>query len=73
MAKRLTIEVEGILEEEVLSETKVLKSNAGFYIGHEYFDTEMSSWLPYNRISDYFRTRRMAETYLVASGKTVAT
>jgi hypothetical protein len=47
---------------DVLSETKVLKSNAGYYIGHEYQDRDFeNAYLPYDRISGYYATRPAAE------------
>lgn len=47
-------------EEEQISEVKVLKSAAGYYIGHLYFDTDMKVWLPYDRLSGYYATKEDA-------------
>lgn len=46
-----------------ISETKVLRSAAGYYIGHEYEDTDFGDaiWMPYDRISGYYATRAQAE------------
>lgn len=54
-----------IHEGEVVSETKVLKSNAGYYIGHEYEDKDCGgAWFPYDRLSNYFKTYELAEACL---------
>lgn len=55
----------------IVSELRVLRSAAGFYIGREYLDDEFNFWGPYSRDSEcYFRTREHAEaalpTWLVA-------
>lgn len=50
-------------EQLMLTELKVLKSNAGFYIGREYFDEEIGGYLPYSRESNYFKERSQAEHY----------
>lgn len=47
-----------------VSQTQVLMSNAGYYIGHTYHDTEFDAWLPYDRISGYFPTREHAQKVL---------
>jgi hypothetical protein len=44
-----------------ITETKVLHSNAGYYIGHEYYDEEMQMWCPYDRITGYYPTRQEAD------------
>ena len=49
-----------------VSSTKVMHSNAGFYIGHEYLEmpealgVEFSYWAPYDRISNYYNSREAA-------------
>jgi hypothetical protein len=54
----------------LVSETKVLKSNAGYYVGHEGIETpegldqEFGYWAPYDRISGYYATREAASTDL---------
>jgi hypothetical protein len=59
------------IEEEVhkgvtISETKVLRSNAGHYIGHDYLEcpeelgAEFCYWAPYDRISGYYATHEAA-------------
>lgn len=51
----------------LISETKVLRSAAGYYIGHEYLETpedlgaEFSYWAPYDRISGYYASHTQAE------------
>ncbi len=47
-------------QEDQISEVKVLKSAAGYYIGYLYFDTEMRVWLPYDRLSGYYATKEDA-------------
>lgn len=47
-----------------ISETKVMKSNAGYYIGDEYYDEECECWFPNTRYSEYFKTREIAEKWL---------
>lgn len=55
---------------DVISETKVLHSNAGYYIGHEYQDRDFeNAWLPYDRISGYYANRTAAEMDLQLYGK----
>lgn len=55
---------EGWYKADYISETKVLHSNAGYYIGHEYKDRDFDAWLPYDRISGYYATREAAEAEL---------
>lgn len=38
-----------------ISPLNVLRSQAGYYIGSTYFDQEIRSWLPYSRVSAYYR------------------
>jgi hypothetical protein len=47
-------------EEDQISEVKILKSVAGYYIGYLYFDKDMNAWLPYDRISGYYVTKEDA-------------
>jgi hypothetical protein len=47
-------------ESEKISEVKVLKSAAGYYIGHLYLDNDMKVWLPYDRLSGYYVTKEDA-------------
>tara|TARA_R110000824_G_scaffold80900_1_gene203275 strand:+ start:280 stop:474 length:195 start_codon:yes stop_codon:yes gene_type:complete len=47
------------------TELKVCKSNAGYYIGTEYYDEEMGMYIPNSRDSeDYYATYLDAETAL---------
>tara|TARA_A100001391_G_scaffold201986_1_gene190408 strand:+ start:2742 stop:3050 length:309 start_codon:yes stop_codon:yes gene_type:complete len=39
-----------------VSELKIMKSNAGFYIGRTCFDAEMQMTVPFDRQSEYFST-----------------
>lgn len=52
------------MEEEIISEHKVLQSAAGYYVGTLYFDKEHKVWLPYDRASGYFETEAEAELQL---------
>lgn len=50
---------------EGISDLKVLKSAAGFYIGREFTDEDKVT-MPYNRESGYFQDRAVAEKELAA-------
>lgn len=53
---------ETVYKGDVISETKVLRSAAGYFIGHEYQDRDFEGmWLPYDRISGYYANRKQAE------------
>lgn len=49
-----------------VSATQVLRSNAGYYVGHEYLEcpeelgAEFCYWAPFDRISGYYATREAA-------------
>ena len=43
-----------------LNVIRVLRSNAGYYIGTEHFDEEMGCYVPYERLSGYYQTRHLA-------------
>jgi len=47
---RLSVQV---IEEEEISEPRVMKSAAGHYIGYEYWDTVLGAWLPWSRQTEY--------------------
>lgn len=47
-------------ETEQISELKVLKSAAGYYIGYLYYDQDMKGWFPYDRLSGYYVTKEDA-------------
>ena len=47
-----------------VSKHQVLESNAGYYVGTLYFDSEIGGWLPNSRVSDYFKTKTEAEIHL---------
>ena len=49
---------------DAISDHQVLQSNAGYYVGTLYFDSEMDGWFPNSRISDYFKTKIEAEKHL---------
>ena len=51
-------------QNEKISDNKVMKSAAGFYVGREYFDEDCQCWLPYDRQSGYWKTRESAENKL---------
>lgn len=43
---------------------QVLKSAAGYYVGHLYYDKDAQAWWPYDRQSDgYWNTREEAQHY----------
>lgn len=46
---------------EAVSELKIMKSAAGYYVGRSYQDEESGGEFPYSRESGYFRTRAEAE------------
>lgn len=53
--------------DENISELKVMKSAAGFYLGRSYRDEECGgAELPYSRNSGYFATREEAEAALAS-------
>ena len=43
-----------------VSEYKVMKSPAGYYVGKEYYDDDCKGWLPYSRNSDYYSSQKEA-------------
>lgn len=53
---------------DLISEYRVMRSAAGYYIGEEYYDTEIGAahpdgggyWLPWDRLSEYFPERDAA-------------
>ena len=51
-------------DKDTISEIKILKSAAGYYIGYLYFDTDMRVWLPYDRLSNYYKTKEDASKEL---------
>ena len=48
-----------------ISELKVMKSNAGYYLGHSYHDEEIGYDLPYSRETDYM-SKEQAINYLAS-------
>ncbi len=51
--------------DEIISAPKVMKSNAGYYIGTEYQDMDCGGmWFPYARLSGYFSSKEVAEKFL---------
>ena len=46
-----------------ISELKVMQSNAGYYLGHTYYDEEVKADLPYSRQTEYM-TKQDAEKLL---------
>jgi hypothetical protein len=48
---------------DIISEYRVMRSAAGWYIGQQYYDKlfgdETGYWLPYDRISGYYPEREM--------------
>ncbi len=51
-------------DRDEISKHQVLQSNAGYYVGTLYFDSEMNGWFPNSRVSDYFKTKTEAEIHL---------
>ena len=49
----------------LVSEYRVLKSAAGYYVGREYWDTEFNYWGPYERESGYFPDPESAQPTLL--------
>ena len=47
-----------------ISEHKVMKSAAGYYIGQSYFDKEIGCDCPYDRHSGYYPTAKLAQQAL---------
>ena len=47
-----------------ISEYKVMKSPAGYYVGTEYYDDDFNDWLPYSRNSDYYSSQKEAKRLL---------
>ena len=47
-----------------VSEYKVMKSPAGYYVGKEYYDDDCNGWLPYSRNSDYYSSQKEAKRLL---------
>lgn len=50
---------------ERISQLKVLKSAAGYYIGRTYFDEDAGCDFPYSRESGYFSKEADAQAYLI--------
>lgn len=51
-------------ERDAISDHQVLQSNAGYYVGTLYFDKEIGGWLPNSRVSDYYKSKMEAKSYL---------
>ena len=49
----------------LVSEYRVLKSAAGYYVGREYWDTEFNYWGPYERESGYYPDAESAQPTLL--------
>lgn len=49
---------------EEISELKVLRSAAGYYVGRQQYDQDMDAWIPHNRISLYMKKQAEAEKTL---------
>lgn len=49
---------------EVVSELKVMRSAAGWYVGRSYWDTDLEFEGPWSRESDYFADRDDAMQHL---------
>lgn len=49
---------------ELVTQPKVLRSNAGYYVGREFLDKEFEMIMPYDRFTDYFKDKSHAEDVL---------
>ena len=47
-----------------ISDFKVMKSNAGYYIGRTEFQADINMSFPYSRDSQYYATKEQAEKTL---------
>ena len=47
-----------------VSAIKILQSNAGYYLGRDYWDDECNCSLPYSRETEYYGTLAEAESAL---------
>jgi hypothetical protein len=65
---KLTIEQEiedlEVVEDGTVSDVQIMRSNAGYYIGTEYYEADFGTWFPHNRLSGYFKTRELAQKEL---------
>jgi len=50
---------------DLISEYRVLRSAAGWYIGEVYWDEDLEYWLPWDRTTGYFRDEEMAVSALI--------
>ena len=48
-----------------ITPVEVLKSAAGYYLGRLMWDSEIGMWVPYCRVSGYYKTREEAERDLL--------
>jgi hypothetical protein len=53
-----------VKKDYTISDCKVMKSAAGWYIGLEYWDEDLEAWLPWDRMSAYFGTKAEAKDFL---------
>ena len=47
-----------------ISDFKVMKSNAGYYIGRSEFQADINLSFPYSRDSQYYPSKEIAEKHL---------
>ena len=52
-----------------ITPVEVLKSAAGYYLGRLMWDAEIGMWIPYSRVSGYYKTRQEAERDLIKYGR----
>ena len=52
-----------------ITPVEVLKSAAGYYLGKLMWDSEIGMWVPYCRVSGYYKTRQEAERDLIKYGR----
>lgn len=51
-------------EKDEVSGPLVMRSPAGYYVGLEYLDKEIGAWLPYDRLTGYFKHEYQAKKEL---------
>ena len=54
----------GRIHKMKIGEYKVMKSQAGYYVGREFYDDDFNAWMPYSRNSDYYASKKGAKKLL---------
>lgn len=42
------------MSNRLISEPRILKTVAGYYVGYQYWEPIVDAWLPYGRVTTYF-------------------